>query len=145
MKHHFIPQFLLKAWADTTEDKKIEVFRLDLPHLPSSRRAPEYTGYEDNLYMLTKPEVAGVEQQAVETKFLQRLDSDGARVLQKLNTSGLATLTHEDLSVWVHFIASLLWRAPDIVSRLRTESAGYLKDSLIARPEEYVSLICRNI
>ena len=143
VKHHFIPQFLLKAWADTTEDKRIEVFRLDLPHLPSSRRAPGYTGYEDNLYTLTKPEVAGVAQQAVEIKFLQSIDSEGARVLRKISTNNLGgqiQLPLKDRYCWALFIISLRFRAPGIVSRLRAEAPDYLMDSLNARPEEYDSL-----
>lgn len=140
VKHHFVPQFLLKAWAETTKDAKVEVFRLHLPRLPSSRRKPEYTGYEDNLYTLTKPEVAGVEQQAVETEFLQRIDSEGARVLHKMKTAGLASLTQKDLYSWVYFIASLLWRAPQIVLRIRAEAPDHLRVSMSKRPEEYDSI-----
>ena len=81
--------------------------------------------------------MASVEQQAVETQFLQSLDSDAARVLQKINTTGLGALTQRDLSVWVHFISSLLWRAPYIVSRLRKEGPDHLKISLAAQPVEY--------
>ncbi len=140
MKHHFIPKFLLKAWADTAEDTKVEVFRLDLPHLPSSRRTPEYTGYENNLYTLTEPVVTGVKQQAVETDFLQHIDSEGARVLRKLYTTGLADLKPQDIGVWAYFIESLLFRTPDAVSWLRAEAPNILKASLNERPEEYDSI-----
>ena len=137
MKHHFVPQFLLRAWADTTEDAKVEVFRLDLPHVHSSRRKPEYTGYEDNLYTLTKPAVLGVEQQAVEAEFLQRVDSEGAKLLCKLYTTGLADLKPQDRGSWVSFILSLLFRTPDAVSWLRANASDVLKSSLNERPEEY--------
>ena len=122
------------------EDKKVEVFRLDLSHLPSSRSAPKYTGFEDNLYALTKPVVAGVVQQALETDVLQRIDSEAARVLRKINTTGFADLTPEDLRVWVCFIMLLLWRTPDTVSRLHTEAPDHLKISLDERPGEYDSI-----
>ena len=140
MKHHFIPKFLLKAWADTTEDTKVEVFRLDLPHLPSSRRTPKYTGYENNLYTLTEPVVTGVERQAIETDFLQHVDSEGARVLRKLHTTGLADLKPQDIGVWAYFIESLLFRTPDAVSWLRAKAPNILKASLNERPEEYDSI-----
>ena len=122
------------------EDKKVEVFRLDLSHLPSSRSAPKYTGFEDNLYALTKPVVAGVVQQALETDVLQRIDSEAARVLRRINTTGFADLTPEDLRVWVCFIMLLLWRTPDTVSRLHTEAPDHLKISLDERPGEYDSI-----
>lgn len=56
MRHHYVPQFLLSAWADETSDLKVETFRLDLPNLPSSRRGTKYIGYDDNLYALTSQE-----------------------------------------------------------------------------------------
>ena len=137
MKHHFIPQFLLKAWASTTEDKKLEVFRLDLPHFPSSRRTPEYTGYEENLYTLTEPVVADVRQQSAETDFLQCVDSDGARVLHKLNTTGFTDLRPQDQVIWAYFIESLLFRTPDAISWLRDMARNILEASLNENPEEY--------
>ncbi len=30
MRHHFVPEFLLKPWADSAQDGKLEVFRLDI-------------------------------------------------------------------------------------------------------------------
>jgi hypothetical protein len=50
MRHHYVPQFLLRAWAETMPDKKVEIHRLDRPDLPSSRHSPKYTAYEENLY-----------------------------------------------------------------------------------------------
>ena len=137
MRQHYIPQFLLRAWAETTADKKVESFQLDLPHRQSSRLAPQSTAYENDLYSLTEPEVAGMKQQAVETDFLQRIDDLAARVLHKMATTGFADLTLEDGCNWVYFIMSLRSRTPETVSRIHTEGSGYLKDSLDDKPEEY--------
>jgi hypothetical protein len=52
MRHHYVPEFLLRSWSETTADKKVEVFRLDLNDLPSNRHVPKYTGYEHDLYAL---------------------------------------------------------------------------------------------
>ncbi len=140
VKHHFVPEFFLKSWSDTTSDNKIEVFRLDLSYLPSSRLTPEYTGYEKNLYALTKPDVSGVNRQAVETEFLKRIDSDGAKALQKMRSNGLAALTAKDLVHWVLFTMSLRFRSPEVVTRLRTEAPIVLKKSLDDWPEEYTEI-----
>ena len=140
MKHHFIPRFLLKAWADTTKDGKVEAFRLDLKHLPSSRMSPKHTGYEDNLYALTESVVASVEQQAVEKRFLQRIDSDGAGVLRKLNATGFGDVEPHDASSWACFIRSLLLRSPEVASWLRSKAPDVLRASLDERPEEYDSI-----
>ena len=135
MRHHHIPQFLLRPWVGA--DGKLETFRLDLSHLPSSRLAPKATGYEDDLYALTKREVAGMKRQAVEEVFLQRIDDVAARILHKMTTAGFADLTQEDCCGWVYFLMSLRSRSPEFVSRLYTEGSDYLKDSLDERPEEY--------
>ncbi len=138
MRHHYIPQFLLRAWAGA--DEKIEVFWVDPQHLRSSRLAPKFTGYEDDLYALTTSEVAGMKQQAVETTFLQRLDDLAARVLHKMSATGFVDMTPEDRCVWVYFIMSLRSRTPEVVSQLHTEGSNYLEDSLDERPEEYEAI-----
>ena len=84
MRHHYVPQFLLRAWAETTSDEQVETFQLDLPGVPSRRWSPKSTGYEENLYALTLPLVAGMEQQAVENHVLRHIDTLAAAVLHKL-------------------------------------------------------------
>ena len=115
MRHHYVPQFLLRAWAETQPDKKVEIFRLDQPGLPSSRRAPKYTAYEEDLYALSMPVVAGMEQQAVEKHLLRRIDGLAAGVLRRLMTKGFAGLTLEDRCDWARFLMSLRLRQPEMV------------------------------
>jgi hypothetical protein len=105
---------------------EVEVFRLDLPGLPSSRRTAKYTAYEDNLYALTMPVVAGMEQQAVEKRLLGRIDDLAAGVLRRLTTTSLAGLTSDDRCDWARFLMSLRLRQPAIIQQLRTESSEYL-------------------
>jgi hypothetical protein len=140
MRHHYIPQFLLRAWAETMPDKKVETFRLDLPHLPSSRHAPKHTGYEENLYALTMPVIAGMEQQAVERHLLRHIDDLAASVMRKLTSTGFTGLTPGDRSDWTRFLMSLRLRQPSIIQQLRTESSEYLEASLTDNPEEYDAL-----
>ena len=137
MRHHYVPEFLLRAWGETTCDKKVEAFRLNLPNAPSKRWSPKATGYEHNLYALTEPSVAGVSQQDVETEFLQRVDSDAAVILEEINTSGLSSLTQRDCYVWVYFLLSLRARTPEAVHLINTVGPQHLKTSLNESPEEY--------
>lgn len=116
MRHHYVPQFLLRAWAETRPDKKVEVFRLDNLGVPSSRRAPKYTAYEKNLYALTMPLVAGMEQQAVEEHLLRHIDNLAAGVLRKMTTTGFNGLTPENRSDWARFLMSLRLRQPVLSS-----------------------------
>ena len=137
MRHHFVPQFLLKAWADTSSDEMVEAFRLDVPTLPSKRWAPKATGHEHDLYALTTSSVAGIDKQAVETRFLQQLDDSAAKVLHKLTTTGFSDLTKEDPVSWVCFILSLLSRSPDSIALIQEVGHAHLNASLIDKPEEY--------
>jgi Protein of unknown function (DUF4238) len=137
MRHHYIPQFLLRAWAETQPDRKVQTFRLDLPHLPSSRHAPKHIAYEENLYALTMPAVAGMERQAVEKYLLRRIDNLAAGVLRDLTATGLSCLTPEDRCDWARFLMSLRLRQPHIVQQLRIASSEHLEASLAERPEEY--------
>ena len=136
MKHHHVPQFLLKSWA-SEKDGKIEVFYLNRQHLPSSRHTPEYTGFEVDLYALNDPQVAGIERQALEEGYFKQMDTWASNVLHKFNDTGLENLTEEDRCVWVCFIILLLWRNPDAISYFDTEGSKYLRDSLNENPEEY--------
>ena len=140
MRHHHLPEFLLKAWAETTNDAKIEAFRLDIPGAPSKRWAPKATGYEDDLYALSQPVVAGVKQQDVETGPLQFLDSEAARVLDKLHNRELASLTHDDRRYWVHFVMSLKVRTPEAIGLIKTIGPEHLAASLNDKPEEYEAI-----
>jgi Protein of unknown function (DUF4238) len=140
MRHHYVPQFLLRAWAETTLDKKVEIFRLDRPQLPSSRRSPKHTAYEKNLYALTLPMVAGMEQQAVERHLLQHIDQSAADVLRKLSATGLVGLTPEQRSDWARFLMSLRLRQPTMIQQLCIQSSQHLEVSLTDQPEEYESL-----
>jgi Protein of unknown function (DUF4238) len=123
MRHHYVPQFLLRPWAETTSDERVQVFRLDLGMLRSDRHATKYTGYENDLWALSVDAIAGLEKQAIETRFLRYVDNLAARVLQKLDEQGLESLTRDDRMDWVRFLMSLRLRQPNLVLQLRKESA----------------------
>ena len=140
MRHHHVPEFLLRAWADTSPDRMVEVFRLDLEELPSRRWAPKATGFEHDLYALTESSVAGIDRQVVETDFLQQLDDSAASVLRKLTTSGFSDLTQEDCVSWSCFVTSLLSRTPEAVALIQELGEAHLNASLQDKPEEYEAL-----
>ena len=139
MKHHHVPQFLQRPWTNPS-DNKLEVFRLDLHEVKSKRHAPKATGYEDDLYALSEPIVAGMEKQAVEERVLSQIDSRAATALQVLEQEGLRALTPENRSDWVRFIASLHLRQPERIAKLLRESADHLRDTLLSQPEQYEAL-----
>ena len=140
MRHHYVPEFLLKAWADTSSDRMVEAFRLDLEELPSRRWAPKATGYEQDLYALTESSVAGIGRQVVETDFLQQLDDSAARVLRKLSTTGFSDFTEQDSVSWSCFITSLLSRTPEAIALIQEVGQTHINASLADKPEEYEAI-----
>ena len=140
MRHHFVPQFLLRAWSEGTSDGMFQEFRLDLEGLPTMRRVPKATAYQNNLYALTKPVVAGMSQQAVETDLLRHIDNYAAPVRVKMEQHGLKSLSITERQDWVRFLMSLRVRQPNIVSKLRTEGTHNLRQSLLNDPEQYEAL-----
>src|SRR4051812_27838616 len=119
MRNHFVPVFLLRAWAASDPEEKVRVFTLTARGVQTSRLAPRSTGYEDDILTLTRDVVAGMDKHAIERVFLQVVDNDAHLVHQKLLAQGLASLTRKDRLSWVRFIMSLQIRQPSVVFHLR--------------------------
>lgn len=135
MKHHYLPQFLQRAWAGA--NGKVTTFRLDLPQVQRSELAPEYTGYEDDLWSLTEDQILGMKKDAVEKHVFARIDSDAAPVHQLLLSRGLTRLTPIERWGWVRFLMSLKLREPELVQSMKVETSEILRASLRSSPEEY--------
>jgi hypothetical protein len=120
---------------------KIEVFRLDISGIPSNRLRPKYTGFENDLWSLTKDMVAGLEKRAIEQHLFGDIDNRGARVLQRMLNNGLKLLTMEDRMDWVTFIMSLRLRQPNIIRDLKQDAESEFKRHLASQPEQYEELV----
>ena len=140
MRHHYVPQFLLRSWTDPNEDGKVEVFRLDLPHLSSTRHTPRYIGFENDLYALSKDSVAGMDKYAIEKQFLRNVDNYAAQIRSKLLENGLRSLNDKEKTGWVCFLMSLRLRQPNIIHMLKNKSAKHLRKTLSEQPEQYEEL-----
>lgn len=140
MRNHFVPQFLLSAWSEGASDGMFQEFRLDLENLPTYRRVPKATAYQDNLYALTKPIIAGMSKHAIETNLLKHIDNDAARVRAKMVHQGLKGLSIAERNDWVRFLMSLRIRQPDMVNKLKIDSTQTLLQTLGNQPEQYQAL-----
>lgn len=140
MKNHYNPQFLLGGWAEKSVDGKVQIFRLDIKGIPTSRRTPKFTGFENDLYALSKSVVAGMEKHTVEKKILSHIDHQASLVRNKLESIGLSSLTTKNLWDWVYFLMSLRLRQPQMIQKLTEEASTALKESLSTEPAEYETL-----
>ena len=128
MKHHYVPQFLLRRWADAAG--KVQVIAVRNGRVVARARAPEYTGFENDLYAVVANAV-GLAQDVLENRVFAPIDSNAARVLEKLEAH--ASITEDDHIAWTFFLSSLRVRQPDVLEFLRTKAIDRLKTDLAER------------
>lgn len=116
-KHHFLPVFYLKQWANP--DGKIVEFRKPYGPIVRPRRLhPEATGWVKRLYLAEK--VHNEPAQDFETTFFSPVDSSAADALRNMLAEGTAsTLTVKQRSAWANFVTSLLLRMPGDLNFIR--------------------------
>lgn len=122
MKHHYVPQFLLRRWCDT--QGRVQSFRVVNGHVAAKALAPEYTGYEDDLYAVGANQV-GVEEDHLEKRLFGPIDSDAAVALGKIERR--EAITPDEKIAWAFFLNSLRVRKPDVLGHLRAEGMAMLK------------------
>lgn len=137
MRHHFVPQFLISEWSNQNRRRSVAEFRLDLPGVPVFERSTKSVAFQDDLYALTKEEVAGMSRQSIEEKFLSNVDNEAAIAMQTLRDRGLRKMNREQRICWVRFLMSLQVRQPNIVTQLILDSSEELSRKLEDGPEEY--------
>jgi hypothetical protein len=115
-RHHYIPVFYLKYW--TQSDGRLERYTRPVAGKVVVRRVyPSETGFERNLY--DSPGENERSRQWLETRLFQQIDNAAARVLAKLNSDSVPTLSVEEMSHWSIFVRSLHHRTPDRMRAFR--------------------------
>jgi hypothetical protein len=131
VKHHYVPQFLLRRW--TNETGRLHCFSVRNGRLVCSERAPEYTGFEKDLYGILA-NALGVGEDHLEKRLFGPIDSNAARVLDKLEQHRV--LTEDEHIAWTFFLSSLRIRQPDVLRFLRNEGMTRLRATLAARDRQ---------
>lgn len=132
MKHHYMPQFLLTPWR-AADGKVHACYRGPRGALRDARWSPRSTGFVHELYR-QDPTLRGMaagaweEQNAVETKGYAKLDSDAARVRDRLLAgTPPSQLTEAERTQWAEFIATLEHRTPRKIASLDGHAAEIVK------------------
>ena len=81
MKHHYVPQFLLRRWTNAVG--RLHVFKVRAGRVVCDEHSPEYTGYEKGLYAVPAGAV-GLSDDIIEKKLFGPIDDHASRVLEKL-------------------------------------------------------------
>jgi len=130
-RHHYIPEFYLKRWAI---NGKITTFQNYKGEIKKSFPSPKGTGFEFQLYSYSE-KLKTSNYAEIETNFLSKLDSKGAKIVKKLINN--QTLEKEEPLIWAKFILALKVRTPENISRIKqTISVGY-RNFLNDRQKDY--------
>lgn len=124
-RHHFLPVFYLRQWAGA--DQKIVRFTRPYGNVVKPLRVhPDGAGYIERLYAVEGlPDEA---KQDLETEFLSPVDSRAADALKALVVG--EDLTQAQRNAWAGFIATLLFRMPNDIAKLK-ENISQLWGKLI--------------
>ena len=125
MRHHYVPQFLLRRWTDAAG--KLRAYTMRSGRLTRKDTGPKYTGYENGLYALVAG-VLGFPEDHLEKRLFGPIDNDAAVALGKIERR--AVLTEEDHIAWTFFLCSLRIRQPDVLEFLRTEGKQHHSEIL---------------
>jgi len=128
VKHHYVPQFLLRRWTNAAG--KLRIFMIRNRRFVCKERAPEYTGFEYDLYSVIT-NAFGLSKHVLEENFFKPIDSSAAKVLQKIERHEVIT-ADEHIS-WTFFLSSLRTRQPDTLEFLRTDGMKLLTKFLRER------------
>jgi len=113
-KHHFLPVFYLKNWAQN-EGKLVQFSRPYKNIVKPQRKHPDGTGYIDKLYAIEG--FGGAVSQEVEKSFLSPVDSRAASALLSMLKGEM--VTPQERKAWAHFIMTLLLRMPTEIQLLK--------------------------
>ena len=116
MRHHYVPQFLLRRWSGAAG--KLSTYTMRNGHLTKRAMAPKATGYKNGLYALVAG-VLGYPEDHLEKQLFGPIDNDAAVALDKMERR--AILTEDDHIAWTFFLCSMRIRQPDVLEFLRTE------------------------
>lgn len=126
-RHHFIPQFYLKAWHDGRDGFWL-YSKNKKGHLFLRRRPAKSIAYIENLYSLRSEGLFHLPESTsdrLEQCFFSPLDNSASIVHRKLMTAGINALSMEDRCRWALFLNSIMERVPsrirDLESRVQTD------------------------
>lgn len=134
MKHHYVPKFYLKRWADSN-GQILRYRRLPTGRIASKALAPEAVGYQKDLYRAPYDD----DRQAyeLEVSFFQSLDVKSAEALEELTKPGIRELPSEALQIWWHFILGLLHRSPAYFANVQRVGQRHYRAALQRLERDY--------
>jgi hypothetical protein len=135
LKHHYVPQFALRYWAES--DGKVPYYVRRNGRVVSDRLTPEYTAFEPNLYAFTN--VPEQNRHALEREFFAKLESDAAPIYEKIERRD-ADLSQRERQVWSIVLMAANARVSEKVALAKQITDKHVRRALAERPEEYLAV-----
>lgn len=138
IRHHFAPVFYLKRWMGA--DGLLEQFSRPggaERGVRVRRFAPAATGYKDFLY--TMPGLPAHIEQQVETKFMQVIDDQAAKILKRLEAGEVISWDTTNRSAWTRFVLSLQLRTPADIAGIKRRAVDEWDVTVPAIQDAYES------
>ena len=114
-KHHYLPAFFIERWA-SADDQMVWSYTVPHQKVDIKRKHSTATGFAPDLYSLSAGTPA--EQQAIESGFMQKLDSRGAAALKAVLAAAGKPREAAVASDWVRLASSLISRSPNRVAEI---------------------------
>jgi hypothetical protein len=135
LKHHYVPQFALRYWAEG--DGKVPYFIRRNGRVVRDRLAPEYTAYEPDLYAFT--DVPAHNRQDLERQFFAKLESEAAPIYAKIERRD-SDLSRQERQLWAMFLMAANSRVPEKVALVKLITDKHVRRALAENPEEYLAV-----
>lgn len=116
-KHHFVPAFFLKQWANPAHGNQVTESAKLLGKLVQRWRSEGATGWEYDLYAFQ--ELPPHQRQHIEKVFFNYADNTGSQALTILLEEKRGAFSPELRRAWSRFLVGLYLRHPDIIPELR--------------------------
>ena len=132
-RHHYIPKFYLKRWAD--ENGKFVEF--SKPHggiVKPKRVSPRETGFFDKLYIMDG--VPDEMADGFERQFFSPVDQRASDVLQKIE-AGIDVFNNAERSAWTQFMMTVIFRNPEHVAAFKQRYIDMIRRTTKASEREW--------
>lgn len=133
-RHHYLPEFYLARWR-AANGTLVRFEPTPRGEVRYKHAAPKGAGFAPKLY--ETPGVAPEDAQALETNFLQQLDSRAAAALQILLRDKDEPSSHGWRSDWSRFLMSLLYRTPSNLEVAKGAVAAMWSEGVEQRERRY--------
>ncbi|MGM9481762.1 DUF4238 domain-containing protein [Roseateles sp. NT4] len=139
-KHHFVPEFYLRAWAtpDESQAERLTYFQWIPERLHAARISPKGAAKQVDLYAGVDKD--GKKTQAVEQEYFgPKVDDPAAPVIAKMIAGG-QPLSEAEAAAFARYVVAQRVRTPGYVKHVRAEATQAVSEMAAGLEADYQAL-----